>query len=116
MLNSDISNFLIFRSIINWDSKIKSAGALFAFIIFVWYFQPWMIPLGLLIPLIKHIIYLSATGGWQKIDDEEIENFEPSEEVKKMLYILSYFILLLRNQKIRKEHWSRCNKLHSRFK
>ena len=41
-----------------------------------------MITLGLLIPLIKKITYLSVTRGWQKIDDEEVDDLEVSEEVK----------------------------------
>ena len=40
-----------------------------------------MIPFGLLIPLMKKIIYLSATGGWKNLDDEEVAAYAVVDEV-----------------------------------
>ena len=40
----------------NWDNKPKSAGAFAGFLLGVYFLEPWMITLGLLIPFIKNII------------------------------------------------------------
>ena len=40
----------------NWDNKPKSAGAFAGFLLGVYFLEPWMITLGLLIPFVKNII------------------------------------------------------------
>ena len=65
----------------NWESKAKSAGAFIGFLLGVYFFEPWMITLGLLIPFIKNIIVMSVTGGWnaQIEDDEEDDDDEDAK-------------------------------------
>ena len=82
--------FLLYRSIINWDNQVKSAGALVGFIFCVWNFQLWMIPFGLLLPLVKSIIYLSVTGGWHHRGDEELQTYENITEVNDTRHPSNY--------------------------
>ena len=67
---------LIFRSILSWESKPKSAGAFIGYLLGVWFFEPWMITFGLLFPFIGNIVLLSVTGGWNKDPEEEEEEAE----------------------------------------
>ena len=39
----------------------------------VWFFEPWMITFGLLLPFLGNILFLSVTGGWNKDLHEEDE-------------------------------------------
>ena len=52
--SSHLFNFS--RSIINWDNPGKSIGAFIGFLLGVYFFEPWMITLGLVIPFLKNII------------------------------------------------------------
>ena len=71
------------RSILSWESKPKSAGAFIGYLLGVWFFEPWMIALGLLFPFMGNIILLTVTGGWNKDpEDEEEEVEEESKDVK----------------------------------
>ena len=65
--------YLFCRSILNWENKLKSAGAFVGFLLGVWFFEPWMITFGLLFPFIGNIIILTVTGGWNKEPEEEEE-------------------------------------------
>ena len=71
---------LFSRSILNWENKAKSAGAYVGFLIGVWFFEPWMITLGLLFPFLYNMVLLTVTGGWDKSSEEEEE--EEEEEGK----------------------------------
>ena len=74
---------LLFRSILNWENKGKSAGAFIGYLLGVWFFEPWMITFGLLFPFIGNMVLLSVTGGWNKDpDEEEEEEEEESGEAK----------------------------------
>ena len=91
--------FLLYRSIINWDNQVKSAGALVGFIFCVWNFQLWMIPFGLLLPLVKSIIYLSVTGGWHHRSDEELQTYENITEVKDTRHSKLYTLQITKSRK-----------------
>ena len=39
--------------VINWESKKKSSLVLLIYLLFVWFFQPWMLTVGLLVPFIQ---------------------------------------------------------------
>ena len=63
----------------NWENKAKSAGSFAGFLLGVYFLEPWMITLGLLIPFVKNMIVLSVTGGWKS--PEEMEEEEDSSDV-----------------------------------
>ena len=76
-------NINYFRSILNWENKLKSSGAFIGFLLGIWFFEPWMITFGLLFPFIGNIVFLTVTGGWNKEPDEEDEDDdEESGEAK----------------------------------
>ena len=80
---------MIPRSILNWESKAKSAGAFIGYLLGVWFFEPWMITFGLLFPFIGNMVFLSVTGGWNKDpDEEEEEEEEESGEAKSEVSVL----------------------------
>jgi hypothetical protein len=41
------------RSVLNWESKVKSSCSFLAFLLGVWFFQPWMFTFALLIPFLQ---------------------------------------------------------------
>ena len=41
------------RSMLNWESKVKSSISFLAFLLGVWFFQPWMLTFSLLIPFLQ---------------------------------------------------------------
>ena len=53
-----------------------------------------MIPFGLLIPLIKKIIYRSATGGWQDLDDGEVAAYGSVDEVVLSILQIAFSFLM----------------------
>ena len=68
----------------SWENKAKTLGIYFAFMFGVYFFEPWMVTLGLVVPFIKNIIVLSITGGWSKgDDDDEEEDDEDDDPAKK---------------------------------
>lgn len=71
VLNIDINQF---RSILNWENKLKSSGVFIGFLLGIWFFEPWMITFGLLFPFIGNMVFLTVTGGWNKEPDEEDED------------------------------------------
>jgi len=70
------------QSILNWENKGKSAGAFIGFLLGVYFFEPWMITLGLLIPFLKNIIVISVTGGWSAQGGEDEEEDDEEDESK----------------------------------
>ena len=48
--------FPCYRSILAWENKPKTAGVFIGFLLGVYFFEPWMITLGLVIPFIKNIV------------------------------------------------------------
>merc|ERR1719382_1421761 len=50
----------------------------------VWFFEPWMITFGLLLPFLGNILFLSVTGGWNKDLHEEDEHEEEEGEKKSL--------------------------------
>merc|ERR1719400_1465614 len=73
------------KSILAWENKPKTAGVFIGFLLGVYFFEPWMITLGLVVPFIKNIVVLSVTGGWNKLeeDEEEEDDDEEAQEEKK---------------------------------
>jgi hypothetical protein len=63
------------RSIINWEDPRKSVGAFIGFLLGVYFFEPWMITLGLVIPFLKNIIVrtLSLSNSWSQSYDLELQ-------------------------------------------
>ena len=50
----------------SWENKPKTAGVFIGFELGVFFFEPWMITLGLTVPFLLNIVILSITGGWNK--------------------------------------------------
>ena len=79
------------KSILNWENKVKSAGAFIGFLLGVYFFQPWMITFGLLLPFIGSMMIQNVKGGWNKDlneehgEREEKEQKEEQEEEQKEL-------------------------------
>jgi len=70
------------QCILNWENKPKSAGAFVGFLLGVYFVEPWMITLGLLIPFIKNILVMGVTGGNGQGINEEYSLLEEEEEEK----------------------------------
>ena len=51
----------------SWENKPKTAGVFIGFELGVFFFEPWMITLGLTVPFLLNIVILSITGGWNKM-------------------------------------------------
>ncbi|CAB4063192.1 unnamed protein product [Lepeophtheirus salmonis] len=66
------------KKILSWQCKWKSLLVLIGFELFVYYFEIWMLPVILIIPMIKNFAALSIMGGWQGGPELEIE--EDDEE------------------------------------
>jgi len=61
------------ENVMNWKSKPKSVAAFAGYLGTVWFFEPWMITFGLLLPFLGNILFLTVTGGWNKDLHEEEE-------------------------------------------
>merc|ERR1712083_862226 len=73
------------KCILNWENKAKSAGSFVGFLLGVYFLEPWMITLGLLIPFIKNILVLGVTGGWKsQVSIEEYEHEDEEDESGKL--------------------------------
>ena len=48
--------------VINWESKKKSSLVLLVYLLFVWFFQPWMLTFALLIPFMYNLALQAVTG------------------------------------------------------
>ena len=48
--------------VINWESKRKSSLVLLIYLLFVWFFQPWMLTFALLLPFIYNLALQAVTG------------------------------------------------------
>ena len=48
--------------VINWESKKKSFFVLLVYLLFVWFFQPWMLTFALLLPFIYNLALQAVTG------------------------------------------------------
>ena len=48
--------------VINWESKKKSSLVLLIYLLFVWFFQPWMLTFALLLPFIYNLGLQAVTG------------------------------------------------------
>ncbi|KAJ4447822.1 hypothetical protein ANN_09830 [Periplaneta americana] len=59
------------KSCFEWESTPRSIIAFVMFIVLCYYFEPYMIPIALLLIFLKYYIVLSLTGGWTVHDDEE---------------------------------------------
>ena len=72
------------RNVMNWKSKPKSATAFIGYLGTVWFFEPWMITFGLLLPFLGNILFLTVTSGWNKDlhEEEECEEEEGAGESK----------------------------------
>jgi len=67
------------KSILAWENKPKTAGVFIGVLLGVYFFEPWMITLGMLFPFIANIVILSITGGWNKLEEDEEEDDEEEE-------------------------------------
>ncbi|XP_060576164.1 multiple C2 and transmembrane domain-containing protein 1-like isoform X3 [Ruditapes philippinarum] len=76
------------QSCFNWDSPIRSLTAFLVFLVLVWNFEPYMLPLTLLILLLKNVLLSSIVSPYSK-DPEETEyeddddDFDEEEDREK---------------------------------
>ncbi|XP_014281344.1 multiple C2 and transmembrane domain-containing protein isoform X3 [Halyomorpha halys] len=89
MLFIDISKFI--QSCFEWDSTIQSTVAFVVFVLLCYYFQPYMIPVALLMIFLKCYIVRTVAGTWhnseeddEPYDDEEDEDDKDKEEKKSL--------------------------------
>ncbi|KAL4227592.1 Multiple C2 and transmembrane domain-containing protein 2 [Mactra antiquata] len=73
-VSSIISTFIetgkFIQSCFNWDSPIRSLTAFLVFMIVVWNFEPYMLPLTLLVLLLKNVLVSSLVSTYSKDPDE----------------------------------------------
>ncbi|CAH1394093.1 unnamed protein product [Nezara viridula] len=81
----------IYRSCFEWDSTIQSTVAFVVFVLLCYYFQPFMIPVALLLIFLKCYIVRTVAGTWhnseeddEPYDDEEDEDDKDKEEKKSL--------------------------------
>ena len=48
--------------VINWENKKKSSFVLLIYLLFIWFFQPWMLTFALLLPFIYNLALQAVTG------------------------------------------------------
>ena len=46
----------LYRKVLAWENKPKTAGIYVGFMLGVYFLEPWMITLGLVIPFLKNIV------------------------------------------------------------
>ncbi|KAK3913702.1 Multiple C2 and transmembrane domain-containing protein [Frankliniella fusca] len=72
------------QSCFEWESTPRSIIALVLFIPGCYYFEPYMIAVGLLCVFLKYYIVLSLTGGWGAHDgDDDLSGDEDSDDDDK---------------------------------
>ncbi|XP_063222777.1 multiple C2 and transmembrane domain-containing protein isoform X3 [Bacillus rossius redtenbacheri] len=54
-----------------WESTMRSAVALLLFILMCYYFEPYMLPVMMLLVFLKHYLVMSLTGSWGVYEEEE---------------------------------------------
>ncbi|XP_044745710.1 multiple C2 and transmembrane domain-containing protein-like isoform X2 [Coccinella septempunctata] len=75
----------IFENCFEWESTIQSFAALSVWLLLCYYFEPWMVPVGILLVFLKQYIVKTLAGPtnipWDEtVDSDEMEDDE--EEVK----------------------------------
>ncbi|XP_045470133.1 multiple C2 and transmembrane domain-containing protein isoform X3 [Harmonia axyridis] len=85
----------IFENCFEWESKIQSFAALSFWLILCYYFEPWMVPIGVLLIFLKQYIVKTLAGPtaipWDEtadsdeMDDDEDEAKDAMNEEKKTL-------------------------------
>ncbi|KAK9878539.1 hypothetical protein WA026_022436 [Henosepilachna vigintioctopunctata] len=85
----------LFENCFEWDSKIQSFSALSVWLLLCYYFEPWMIAVGILLIFLKQYIVKTLSGPasiqWDdtadsdEMDDEEEEAKDNLGEEKKTL-------------------------------
>ncbi|KAL3286364.1 hypothetical protein HHI36_000871 [Cryptolaemus montrouzieri] len=85
----------MFENCFEWDSKIQSFSALSVWLLLCYYFEPWMIPVGILLIFFKQYIVKTLAGptsiAWEEnadsdeLDDDEEEVKDTMGEEKKTL-------------------------------
>ncbi|KAE8753209.1 hypothetical protein FOCC_FOCC000132 [Frankliniella occidentalis] len=72
------------QSCFEWESTPRSIISLVIFIPGCYYFEPYMVPVGLLCVFLKYYIVLSLTGGWVSHDgDDDLSGDEDSDDDDK---------------------------------
>ncbi|KAJ1530562.1 hypothetical protein ONE63_005448 [Megalurothrips usitatus] len=72
------------QSCFEWESTPRSLISLVLFIPGCYYFEPYMVPVGLLCVFLKYYIVLSLTGGWASHgDDDDMSGEEDSDDDDK---------------------------------
>ncbi|XP_023320595.1 multiple C2 and transmembrane domain-containing protein isoform X2 [Eurytemora carolleeae] len=69
-------------SILNWENKLKTSVVFLGYLLGVYFFQPWMITFGLLVPFIQNLAIRRLTGGGEEEKDLEEENQEENNSTK----------------------------------
>ncbi|XP_067004497.1 multiple C2 and transmembrane domain-containing protein isoform X3 [Anabrus simplex] len=65
----DIGKYI--QSCFEWESTPRSIIALILFIGLCYYFEPYMLPVAMLLIFLKYYIVMSLTGGWPVHEDDE---------------------------------------------
>ncbi|XP_050310849.1 multiple C2 and transmembrane domain-containing protein isoform X4 [Anthonomus grandis grandis] len=70
-----------------WESKFQSFMALVAWLLLCYYFQPWMIPVGLLLIFMKQYVIRSLSAPapvpWDEIAESDIDEEDEDEKEKE---------------------------------
>ncbi|KAH3839143.1 hypothetical protein DPMN_112567, partial [Dreissena polymorpha] len=91
-VTSIISTFIeggkFINSCFNWDSPIRSLTAFLVFLVIVWIFEPYMLPLTLVVLLLKNILMSSIQNTYSKDPDadeyeEEEDDFDTEDDPEK---------------------------------
>lgn len=63
------------QSCFSWESKLRSASAFAIFLIIVWNFELYMLPITLLIVFLKNLLVVHIVGNLMKDKDDDVSNF-----------------------------------------
>ena len=69
------------RSILQWENTYYSSAFLLCFVLTVWLFELWMIPLILSIILVKAALGKMISGNWE-VDIQDIHEIHHEEVIK----------------------------------
>nr|CAD7427901.1 unnamed protein product [Timema monikensis] len=75
-----------------WESTARSVVSLVLFIVVCYYFEPYMLPIALLLIFLKHYMVMSLMGTWgthdedeEPVGDDDEDDDEKDKEEKKTL-------------------------------
>ena len=63
-----------YRKVLAWENKPKTAGIYIGFMLGVYFLEPWMITLGLVIPFLKNIVVSTQLKSYAASEKERNQN------------------------------------------